>query len=247
MPAAPPAEELGPGELEEFPRPDPAAGFIAAYVGKKHSGKSYAARETFARYPYNAIAIDPMGDALGKADSHPTAKLLHEQTEILEGPLPARFPRSLEAGPRKLIYRPDPRSATFLDDMDRAVGLALWPSDEPACVWVDEAGLLAPGPTSTRPNMKLLLMTSRHHGPASACLCLPRPKNVDPLMLAQADLIYIYVVPARVDRQRLAENMGYPPERFEREYAETRRRGRYWFLLWDSQHDRLWRCAPLPS
>ena len=41
--------------------------------------------------------------------------------------------------------------------------------------------------------------------------------------------------------------IGWQPKRFAVECDETRRRGQYWFLLYEASKHRLWRCPPLPE
>ena len=49
------------------------------------------------------------------------------------------------------------------------------------------------------------------------------------------------------DARRVAETIGYPPSRFDKEMEETLRRGPYWFMLWVTEEHQLYRCAPLPQ
>lgn len=230
------AELASPAELARFPRPDPDEGFLILCVGKKHSGKSTAARETYRRLGHiNRLCIDPTGDA----DPGPDAELLTE-------PLPHGWPWSVSDEPRNLVFRPDLRAPDYADRMDQALDLGLYPRDKACVVWVDEAGLLCPSAQSAKPNLRLLLNSLRHYGPCNLILCCPRPKKIDTLMISQADLIFIYRLPSRLDRQKLAEDMGFPLDRFEAAHAEMVRRGRFWYLLYDSHNDQLWLCPPLP-
>jgi len=227
---------LSPADVEKFPRPDPSTGFITVFVGKKGSGKSFGARQTFDRYPYDGVCIDPTRDAKPTCDY-----------ELLDEPLPGRFPWSMDSGPRKLLYQPDPRSPRLVDDIDAAMALVLNPSDRPCIVWSDEGMAAASSAHSTGRNHRLFLTQSRHYGPASGCFCFARPRRIDPLYLHQADLVFIYRVPSAADRRHLAENMGYPVDRFEREYSQLVRAAPYSFLLWDNNENVLWQCPPLPS
>jgi hypothetical protein len=225
-----------PAQLANFPRPDPSRGFLILCVGKKHSGKSTAARETYRRLDHiDRLCIDPTGDAEPGADA-----------EELSEPLPRGWPMSMSSDPRNLVYRPDGRDPDRIAKMDAALALGINPKERPVVIWCDEAGQMCPTANSAQPNMVLLLNSLRHYGPCSLILCCPRPKKIDTLMISQADLIFIYRLPSRLDRQRLAEDMGFPLERFEAAHAEMLRRGPYWFLLYDSHHDQLWLCPPLP-
>jgi hypothetical protein len=229
-------EMATPAELANFPRPDPSRGFLILCVGVKESGKSTAARETYLRLSHiDRLCIDPTGDADPGEDA-----------EVLSDPLPSSWPWSLSKEPRNLLYRPHAGDDDFVDKMDAALGIALFPKDHPVVVWVDEAGLLCPTANSAKPNLRTLLISLRHYGPCSVILCTPRPKKIDTLMISQADLIYIYALPAYKDRETLAENMGFPIKVFEAAHAELVARGDYWFLLYQQKGRRLWLCPPLP-
>ena len=102
-----------------------------------------------------------------------------------------------------------------------------------------------PGAQATRPHMRRLLMQSRHYR-ATALFDGPRPVNVNPLVLAQSDLVAVYHLPNPDDRERVAKSIGYPTDRFNTEHEAMLRRGPYWFLLWVAGEHQLYRCAPLP-
>lgn len=224
---------------DELPTLDPDRdSTLILLVGRKGSGKSVAARELYRSWDQDKLVIDVNGDA----DPGPDA-------QRIQVPLPSKFPAG--AGPlvnepaKSLHFRADPGAPTYRDDLDRAIGLALYPQDLPVLVWIDEIGEVCKGANSTPPNLRRLLMQSRHYR-ASALMCGPRPMNIDPLAISQADLIYIFDVPNPRDRDRLAENMGYPPRRLAAELEETRRRGKYWFLLWDANAGVPYRMPPIP-
>ncbi len=218
-----------------FPVMDSAASQLILCVGRKESGKSELARQLYADYPHDKIVIDVNRDA----EPDPPG-------EVITTPLPGRFPaRGDDGQPRNLHFHADPGSATYREDIDRAVGLALWPSDRRCMVWLDEIGEASP-PGRTPPHLRRLLMQSRHYGPASAVMCGPRPMNIDPLCLQQADYVALFTLPNPADRARVAETIGYPPARLDAELEETTRRGKFWFLLWDARDAQLYRCPPLP-
>jgi len=224
-----PAVSTGPAQL------DANKSSLVLLVGRKGEGKSVIARNLYRSYPYDKLAIDVNGDADPGPDAEP-----------LRPPLPWSFPVDQDGRPRNLHYRADPKSATYRDDLDRAIGLALFPQDRRSMVWLDEIGEVTTGNT-TPPHLRLLLMQSRHHGPASALMCGPRPMNIDPLCVSQADRIYIFDLPNPADRQRLAENMGYPPARLNAELEETLRRGRFWHLVYDAETHTMYRMPPVPE
>lgn len=217
---------------------DPDRSNIILCIGRKGSGKSYGAELLWHSYPHDALVVDVTGDA-----NPPGA-------ETITPPLPSSFPHAMPGTDgtipiKKLRYVPDPGSPTYRDDLDRAVGMVLQPRDKPALVWVDDAGELSSG-SYTGPHTRRLLMMSRHHD-ASAIFTMPRPKNVDPLMLAQADYVLVFDLPSTLDRARVAETIGYPAKRFNDELNETRRRGEHHFLLWVAREAKLYRCPPLPK
>ena len=221
---------------------DPARPIIVSAWGRKGSGKSTFNRRLYWSWPHDKVCIDVNGDA----DPGPDA-------ERITLPLPERFPAEPAAmlgtprrGPRNLHFRADPGSATYDDDLDRGVGLALFPQDHRTLVWAGEVGEFMPTAQGTRPHMRRLLQQNRHYR-ASALFDGPRPVHVNPLVLAQSDLVAVYHLPNPDDRERIAKTIGYPAARFHDECEETFRRGPYWFLLWVAEAHALYRCPPLPQ
>lgn len=217
---------------------DPDRSNIIVCVGTKGTGKSEAARMMFDAWPGDRVVIDVTGDA--RPDDPATV--------IRTAPFGAAMPEPDPEGPspdRVTVWaRVDPRSATYRDDQDDALNLALYPRHRPALVWVDEYAELATA-AKMGPNTKLMLHSSRHYH-TSALLCFPRPRFVPVLTIAQADKILIYRTPNTDDREILAKNMGYPVREFEAHYAKTMRRDRHAFLLFDAHQGVLIGCPPLP-
>ncbi|WP_291761939.1 hypothetical protein [Cellulomonas sp. 73-145] len=236
-PLAAPTVELG----DELPPIDPSKPAIISAWGRKGSGKSVFNRRLFDSWPWDKLAIDVNGDA----DPGPDA------TKVTT-PLPGRFPAPPEPvpggprpGPRTLVFRADPGAPTYADDLDRAVGMALFPQAHKTLVWCGEIGEFMPTAQRTGPHMRRLLMQNRHYH-TTALFDGPRPMNVNPLVLAQSDLVAIFHLPNPADQERVADTIGYPPARFHEECETTWRRGKYWFLLWHAEAHALYRCAPLP-
>lgn len=216
---------------------DPDRSNIILCVGTKGEGKSEAARMIFDQWPYDRIVVDVTGDA------RPDDPL----TMVTKAPFGAAMPEpdpDSGAGRVTVWCRVDPRSATYREDQDDALNLALYPRHRKSLAWVDEYGELA---TSAKmlPNTKLLIQSSRHYH-ASLLLCCPRPRFIPTLTISQADKVFIFDTPNEDDREVLAKNMGYPFKLFERYYAETMAGPRYSFLLWDKKQKVLLGCPPLP-
>jgi len=169
-----------------------------------------------------------------------------EDATRISAPLPTRMPpRGEDKKPVDLHYVVDPGSDTYRDDLDRAVGMAMFPSDHQSLVWCGEVGELTTG-AKTGPHLRRLLMQSRHYK-TSALFDGPRPIDIDKLVIAQSDLVAVFDLPDPDDRDRVAKVIGYPPVAFRDACEETFRRGPYWHLLWVSSAKRLYRCPPLPG
>jgi hypothetical protein len=218
---------------------DPTKPMIVTAWGKKGSGKSYLNRVLFRSYPYDRLCIDVNGNADPGEDA-----------EKLSGDLPRKFPEPSQMVAQRrraqsFWYRAHPGSPSYRDDLDRAVGLALYPQDHRCLLWAGEVGELMPN-GRPGPHMRTLLMQNRHYR-VSALFDGPRPMYVDPLVLAQSNLVAVYKLPNPADRKRIADSIGFPPKEFDRECHATWRRGDHWFLLWDSDRDTLYRHEPLPA
>jgi hypothetical protein len=224
---------------------DPTRPQIITAWGAKGTGKSHLNRLMFRSYPFDRIVIDVNGNADPGADS-----------EKLTGDLPKKFPPPPEVigerrKARSLHYRAHPGSPTYRDDLDRAVALALYPQDHRCLLWAGEVGELQPH-GRPGPHMRTLLMQNRHYN-VTALFDGPRPVNVDPLTLAQSNLVAVFRLPNPADRKRIADSVGFPPKEFDRECHEVWRRPRtnngkgQWFLLWDSDRETLYRHEPLPD
>ena len=219
-----------------FPAVNPDLNQIVLVIGRKGSGKSVHARELFRGWPYiDKFVIDPTGDA-DPGDDLGTVTL-------------RKLPAALPAAKRRdefpvTRWVADPSSATYREDLDRAVGLALFPKNRRTLLWVDEAGEVFPA-NRTGPNARTLLQQSRHWY-TSVLLCTPRPMNIDPLCISQADRVVMYDLPHPRDRERVAAAIGIEPRTLAAELDATRARGEHWYLLYDARAHELYRCPPLP-
>lgn len=227
---------------EDFPlRLDHTKPQILFACGKKGSGKSYFNGLVYRSWPGDKMAIDVNGNAYVGTDA--------ERFRLEDG-TPTRWPEQAPGlgerrKPRNLHYVANPRSASYREDLDRAVGLALFPQDKPVLLWAGEVGELTPN-SHAGPHMRQLLMQNRHHK-VTALFDAPRPIGVDPLVLAQANLVAVYRTPNPSDRRRIADSIGVPPKRFDEVCLETWRQGDHWFVLYHADQDRLYQCPPLPS
>jgi hypothetical protein len=186
------------GQFWPYPPIDPEQNQILAFFGRKGSGKSAAAREHFRHWPAtDRLIIDINGDADPGDDLDQV---------MLRGPLVQLPPRRDPKVPELFRWIADPKAASFHEDIDKAIGAALFPRERKVLIWIDEAGEAFPA-NRTGPNARLLLHQSRHFS-VSALLCGPRPKGLDPLAYAQADRVVMFDVPSPLDRQRLGQTIG---------------------------------------
>lgn len=221
-------EEDEPGEL------DPHKPTQIAVVGKKGSGKTELAYLLFESYPFDRVLVDPNHDIKAPED-----------TIDLEEPVPSRWPgqsfESLEEKhkPKTFRYIPDFGSPDYLDELDRVVGLAY--SHPRTMLFVDEAHEAFPA-GRTPPHGRRALRQGRHRQ-LSMILATPRPLTVDPLVLGQADWVYVFKLPNPNDRKRVAESIGWDPKTFDEGVFGL---GPYEYLRFDSAHDDLVHLPALP-
>jgi energy-coupling factor transporter ATP-binding protein EcfA2 len=223
-------------ELHAVPVIDGNANHIILVVGRKGSGKSEVAQTLYRHWdpPIDRVCIDPTGDARPGANA-----------KRIEGTPPTRMPnRPHEDEPVNLHYLANPRSPTYYDDLDRAIGTALYPRDRRALLWVDEIGQVS-RVNKTPPNLNTLLMQARHHH-ASAILAGPRPVGIDRLCLQQADRVYMFQLPNPADRKRIALEMGIDPDVMEDAHVELVRHGKFWHLVFIVGEDEPYLCPPIP-
>jgi hypothetical protein len=208
-------------------RLDPDRPTFVSIFGKKGEGKSVLARRLWDTWPRDELCIDVTGDALGPADARRV------------GPdVPDLWPQAVrEDEPVRLRYVPDMRSSTYRDDLDRTVGLGL--RNRGSLLWVDEIGVLTQA-NRTGPNTRRLLHQGRHQR-MTAVFCGPRPVDIDPLVIAQSDVVYVFRMPNPADRQRVAAVCGIEPRRFD---AAVHALGSHEYLRWDG--DELVWFPPLP-
>lgn len=204
-------------------------GVFVVAVGRKGSGKSVLTRRLFDGYPYDKLVVDINGDIE-----------LPDGTVELSGPPPMRLPLpNAEGDPQVFRYVPDASSPTWIDDMDRVVGLCYHHGR--MVVWVDEMGVLTTANASP-PNTRRALHTGRH-ARLSMLNCMPRPIAVDPLVMSQADYVYIFDLPNPADRKRVANVVGFPPAEMDAAVAALPEFG---YLRWDARAKEMAQFPPLP-
>lgn len=209
---------------------DPTKPTIITVLGRKKTGKSVLAAGYWDSYPYDEIAIDVTRDALVGPGCVKVAEL------------PARFPPpDVDAGRTrtKIVFQPDPGSATYEDDLDRAVSLALTNPRKRCLLWIDERGefTVRPGPA-----MRRALNQSRHWG-LSILSCGPRAVGFDPLLLSNADYLFVFDLPGIHDRRRVAETIGVDEKALSKAIFALPEHG---YLRWDAGAREMVEFPPLP-
>jgi hypothetical protein len=219
-------------------KPDPHKPVQITVVGRKGSGKTEIAYLFFDSYPFDRMAIDPNGDLK-----------MPEDTLELELPLPTRWPgeawqrafgEGRERKQQTLRFVPDFYEPTYVGDMDRAVGIAF--QHRRTCLFFDECHEGAPS-NQTPPHMRRALRQGRH-ADLTLILATPRPMTVDPLVLAQADWVYVFDLPNPNDRKRVAETIGWDPRDFSDAVESLPEFG---YLRYDSAKKDLAKFPPLPA
>jgi len=215
---------------------DPRLGAFVFATGKKGSGKSVLCRTYFDDYPFSKLVIDPTGDV--------TRNLLQDGVEVTvltPDALPLRFPKHLddERRPVTAVFVPDMGLPTAVDDMDRALGLAL--ANQRTCCWIDEIGVMTHA-SSTPPNLRRALHHGRHDR-LTLIMAGPRPVAIDPLVLAQSDYVATFALPNPRDRQRVAETIGWPPKSFS---DAVHNLGKHQYLWYVAEQGELYQMPPIP-
>lgn len=224
------ADELSPLLGMDWQKPA-----IVSAWGAKGSGKSVLNRLLFRSWDLDGVCIDVNGNA------EPG-----EHAEKITAPLPTRFPEGgagLGERPRAktLHFRAHPGDPKYREQLDQAVGLALYPQRKRVALWAGEVGELCPN-GRPGPHMRTLLMQNRHYN-VTALFDGPRPVHVPPLVLGQSNLVAVFRLPNPRDRERIADEIGFPPKLFH-EAAHACWRTEHAFLLWDGKY--LHEHEPLP-
>ncbi len=194
---------------------DPALGRILTFLGAKRSGKSVAALLYFMSYPGDKIVIDVAGD-----DGPVGPDVVEIRGTVGDGTIPDRWPEHLrkydsDGRPIPMILRfvPDHGSKDPLADMDAVVALAV-NTPRPLAILIHEIQIVAAA-NRTPPNMRRLLNHNRHGGATTVLMCGPRSVGVDPLVVSQADLLFVFKMPNVNDRKRIAQNIAVDPNELD--------------------------------
>lgn len=220
---------------------DPDKGAHVLAVGRKGSGKSFLARQLFDSYPYDSLVLDITGDlwrdfvADGTKDD-PDIHLIR-----LDSPLPGRLPEAREDGARQVfVLAPDMGSPEAMDDVDRAIGLALRRGR--MLIWMDEVGVISPI-GKTGPNMRRYLHHGRHHQ-MTGIAAGPRPVDIDTLQVSQADHAFVFALANPSDRRRVADSIGWAPREFDEAVHDL---DKHEFLHWSADSGELVHMPALPK
>lgn len=208
-------------------RLDPDAPTFMSFFGRKGSGKSVLARRFWDTWPGDELCIDITKDALTPGDVQETFREVPDRW-----PAPVR-----ENEPVRIRYTPNMTSSTYRDDLDRAVGLAA--RNKGSLLWVDEMGRVTES-NRTGPYTRHLLHQGRHDK-TSALFCAPRPIGLDPLVIAQSDVVYVFDMPNPADCRRVADVCGIDPKVFDEAMHAL---GKHEYLRWDGVE--LVAFPPLP-
>lgn len=197
---------------------DPNVGVVMTFLGKKRSGKSKMALLWFESYPYDRVVIDINGTDGPHHASGPYDQLveLHGTADTLPQKFPEHLREHAEDGTPKrmtLRYHPDMGSPTFLEDVDAVLGMVFRTGR--MCVLIHETGLVAP--SGKTPAHMLRMLQSNRHRQLTCLFCAPRPKTMNTLVVGQADLVYVFELPNRDDRDVVADSIGWPREAFAEE------------------------------
>lgn len=210
-------------------RLDPSKATHITITGRKGTGKSKLAQRFWDSYPFDRLVIDPTGD-VDPGDP---------KTVELTTPLPYRWPMKTDEHRQTLRFKADPGTSTYEEDLDRAAGLAFTHGN--CLLWVDEIGELT-NANRTPPAMRRILHQSRHRN-LSTLYCGPRPIDINPLVLSQADYLAAFHTPNPADRKRLADCMGLELELLEEAHGALVDHG---YLWWDARNRLLEVRPPIP-
>lgn len=202
-------------------------GRLVCCFGKKGSGKSILALMLFLSYPGDKLVIDVARD---DGPMGPDVVTLQGSVDTLPASWPEdqrKFDQDGRPLPMTVRFLPDGGSATFLEDCDHVLGLAYAHSEREkaagrigVCALVHEIGRVAPA-NMRMPSLSRIFDHSRH-AKFSLIMCGPRSKTIDPRVIQQADVVYVFELQSAADRLRISENIGWDRRAFDEDVEELK-------------------------
>lgn len=197
---------------------DPDKGAYVASFGPKGTGKSELITRLFARYPYNGLLIDYARDvdpnyrftepmpgplhalarelgSMGDVDPSSLGGFVERLREAWRGEGSKRF--------HKYRYVPNFVAKDWLDQTDNYIGLAYLL--ERCAVELDEINEEAP--VGRTPRWTRAMLRVGRHQRCSMLMAGPRPADLDPMVLNQADVVTIHGQLHELDVNRMAKQL----------------------------------------
>lgn len=211
---------------------DPEVQTVVAIVGRKGSGKSKLARYIAQTYPWDQIHIDLHGvDRPWQLDEQRKEGDPY-YFDISDG-VPDRWPEwkrpdeddAVEI-PMIAYYQPDAGSSDIIYDMDQVVKLAYVHTR--CLLVVHEWGEL--GKVHRTPPFTRRVLSQGRGRQISLMMLMHRPANVDPMTFTQSDLVGVFQVPNKRDRETIANGIGWDIDDFS---AAVQELPPYGYLLYD--------------
>lgn len=175
-------------------------------VGAKGRGKSTCCQIIAQDFPGDVGVIDPTGDV--------AAATGWQRLEELDGGWPAP-PEAREgrqpAGFQRVVFCPDQDAADYRDQVNEAVRIfrRRGQSHGRLMLWVDEGYEVFPS-GRVLPAAQALIRQNRHDN-VFVLVADPRWATIDPTLRSQADVVYIYGLTDRDDREALCKAFGVKP------------------------------------
>lgn len=205
-------------------------------VGRKGRGKTELAYQLWDTWEGDRLVIDVTGDV---GALHP-----EEETVDLASPVPSRWPTELKDAdnPRlSLRYVPDRALSVRekLEEYDRLCGMCFEHGN--TLLWIDDAASVIPV-HNTGPQAQVMLEQSRH-GPLWLMITAPRPKGINVLALANADVVYAFQTPNADDQVRLADAWGHDRRFITEQLTQLEP---YHYIRYHAAADELALLPPIP-
>ncbi len=206
---------------------------VIAVVGRKHSGKSKLVRHIAASYPYDQIIIDYHGDDRPwQLDVERTPGMPYFW-QINENEVPERWPEwkrpdedDVAEVPMILYCQPDAGSSDVVGQMDELFKLA-WLHTRCMVIvheWGEQARVHRTPPYTRR------VLNQGRNRQISLIMAMHRPRGVETNTFPQADLVAVFQVPIKGDRDLIADGIGWDRDDFS---AGVNGLPPYGYLLYD--------------